>query len=354
MSDFSPARIHFSRIQRADETIFLWLQVTGGQILLPILVLTIVLSRNVHRNPVFISFCCSWIVSSVVYSLLVYRGRSDPQDLSLDPSSQECLIQASLINGVLPLTTLTTFGVVLQFLSSLYSVKTRTVADSSRKRRLFTLSLLIFPYFVFFIFVIISVVIGITGAEGFDGDPIPDSNLALPGAFYCLILLDSSSAPGEFSLARAPFYLSLTVSSFSLLFEGTSIFIFRNMRLLHKLLPIGWTQVLFRIVAFSLYRFTLLCVMFESPLLVAPIDLFLTGVTNNNLYNGVIDFMQATVPLAVFLIFASEKDILQAWCFWRKNSKPATADAKVDRTASKESIIEAGVGDTRPDKELIV
>ncbi len=33
----------------------------------------------------------------------VYRGRSDPGDLSLDPSAQECLVQASLINGVLPL-----------------------------------------------------------------------------------------------------------------------------------------------------------------------------------------------------------------------------------------------------------
>ncbi|KLO08567.1 hypothetical protein SCHPADRAFT_981951 [Schizopora paradoxa] len=136
-------RNRISRIQRTDETIFLWLQVTGGQILLPILVLTIVLSRNVHRNPVFISFCCSWIVSSVVYSLLVYRGRSDAVDLSLNPSPQECLVQASLINGVFPLTTCSTLGIVIQyfvkFLSNIYSVKKGTVENGLKKRRMFTL-----------------------------------------------------------------------------------------------------------------------------------------------------------------------------------------------------------------------
>lgn len=66
---------------------------------------------------------------------------------------------------------------------------------------------------------------------------------------------------------------------------------------------------------------------FESPFLVAPGEFFLTGISPNNLYNGIIDIMQASgefcrktvegllipwtllalVPLAVFCIFASER-----------------------------------------------
>ncbi|KLO08565.1 hypothetical protein SCHPADRAFT_605159 [Schizopora paradoxa] len=234
-------RIHISRIQRADETIFLWLQVTGGQILLPILVLTIVLSRHVHRNPVFINFCCSWIVSSVVYSLLwvptrfnsssgddlelssVYRGRSDPKDLSLNPSPQECLIQASLINGVLPLTACTTLGIVVQLLSNLYYLKKGNLEDGFKKRHMFTLSLLVFPYLVFLLFTLVSVVVGSPIAVDANRIPIPNSNLAIPGVFYCVIVLDNLTGSRMFSLARAPVFLSLAFCALSLLFEGTFI-----------------------------------------------------------------------------------------------------------------------------------
>ena len=57
-------------VQRVYETVFLVLQVVGGHVLLPILVLTIILSKKVSRHPIFINFCMSWIISSVFYSLL--------------------------------------------------------------------------------------------------------------------------------------------------------------------------------------------------------------------------------------------------------------------------------------------
>lgn len=59
-----------SSVQDVDEAIFLGLQVAGGHILLPILLLTVLVSRNVKRHPVFHSFCASWIFSSIAFSLL--------------------------------------------------------------------------------------------------------------------------------------------------------------------------------------------------------------------------------------------------------------------------------------------
>lgn len=105
--------------QRVDVIFFTILQVAGGQLLLPLLVMTIFLSKRVKRHPVFINFCISWIASSVTFCLLyvplhnstdrvnqlilchnrIYQGRS--QDGPLNSISRDsCIAQASLINGV--------------------------------------------------------------------------------------------------------------------------------------------------------------------------------------------------------------------------------------------------------------
>lgn len=155
------------------------------------------------------------------------------------------------------------------------------------------------------------------------GFTIPDSNLAVPDIFYCVILSNGGALAQELSIARAPLYFSLALSTLSLLLEAFALMtVLRNLVVFRKILPTGWTHLLARIVAFSLYRVGVLSLMFNSPLITNPNELFVTGFSTDNLYNGIIDLMQATVPLAVFLVFASEKDILNAWCFWKKNSSP--------------------------------
>ena len=57
-------------VQDVDESIYLAIQVIGGHILLPLLVITILLKKTINRHPVFVNFCVSWIFSSVVYSML--------------------------------------------------------------------------------------------------------------------------------------------------------------------------------------------------------------------------------------------------------------------------------------------
>lgn len=65
--------------QRVDVIFFTILQVAGGQLLLPLLVMTIFLSKRVKRHPVFINFCISWIASSVTFCLL-YVPLHNPTD----------------------------------------------------------------------------------------------------------------------------------------------------------------------------------------------------------------------------------------------------------------------------------
>ncbi|KZS91445.1 hypothetical protein SISNIDRAFT_456707 [Sistotremastrum niveocremeum HHB9708] len=53
-----------------------------------------------RRSVIVINLCITWILSSVIYSLLYYAGRADP--LSPDfipPDESYCFLQAALISG---------------------------------------------------------------------------------------------------------------------------------------------------------------------------------------------------------------------------------------------------------------
>lgn len=47
-----------------------WLQIVGGQILLPCMLATMLLSRNVRRDPTLVSMTISWIIYTVIFCLL--------------------------------------------------------------------------------------------------------------------------------------------------------------------------------------------------------------------------------------------------------------------------------------------
>lgn len=51
-------------------TSFFALHITGGYILLPILILTFLFSKRVRRPPTVINFCVAWSIFSISYSLL--------------------------------------------------------------------------------------------------------------------------------------------------------------------------------------------------------------------------------------------------------------------------------------------
>jgi len=54
---------------RSQQKAFLALQIAGGHVGLPIVLIFAVFSRKVRRDPTFLNFCITWIFSSVVFSL---------------------------------------------------------------------------------------------------------------------------------------------------------------------------------------------------------------------------------------------------------------------------------------------
>ena len=54
---------------RREQTAFLALQIVGGHIGLPILILHAIFSRTTHRDLTFLNFCFTWSISSVIFSI---------------------------------------------------------------------------------------------------------------------------------------------------------------------------------------------------------------------------------------------------------------------------------------------
>jgi hypothetical protein len=51
-------------------TAFLALQILGGHVGIPLMLLTIFFSRQIMRHPIFVNFCATWILFTLSYTLL--------------------------------------------------------------------------------------------------------------------------------------------------------------------------------------------------------------------------------------------------------------------------------------------
>ncbi|PBK72475.1 hypothetical protein ARMSODRAFT_760579 [Armillaria solidipes] len=81
------------------------LQISGAAGFL-LIVLTAVLSRHVQRHSTWLSFCISWIISCISYTLLVFTGTNESEHVPF----ALCVTQAALIYGAPVLTGSTTFS----------------------------------------------------------------------------------------------------------------------------------------------------------------------------------------------------------------------------------------------------
>ncbi|PAV16539.1 hypothetical protein PNOK_0815900 [Pyrrhoderma noxium] len=332
MSDSTPKKAlldHYQQVQRVDEQVFLGLQIAGGHILLPILVLTILFSKRISRHPIFVTFCISWIFSSIAYSVIVYKGRSSNDLLSLNPSFNTCLIQASLLNGVQALTSTMTLSLVIHLLVLFKSFLKNKIDSpafglSQRRGFIYTGVLIGVPFVAFVIFTLYTLIVGSALAYNSKEQIIPDSNVSIPGVFYCVILQNAdftySLTPGLKLLRDV--YIYTTAISFSTVCLEMFIayLVYRNRGFISERLPqeVGnWKTLFLRVVLFSIYR--ILSVSLNVAIIAHPDELLLVGIAKDNLYNGVIDFIQASIPLVAFLTFGSERDVLRVWMFWRKD-----------------------------------
>jgi len=315
--------MHLEHVQHVDETVYLLLQVIGGQILLPILLFTIIFSKRVAtRNPVFVNFTLSWIISSIVYSIFVYRDRST-LELQLVINANPCLVQSALINGVQALTACSTLALII----NVWSVIRSSTNDGNKPKSPWeshqTLVLLVLPYLAFVTFTIISITLGSPEGLGTDGSPV-SNNLAIPSVFYCVIFLNTTDGSQDlskgFQLFRAVYGFTCAMMLITIVFEvHLATIYYRNRKPMSSITsrsPLHPLFFLLRLVLFSTFRLVSLGLMIA--LLVHPEEIFLVGLSKENVYNGPIDFFQAALPLVAFIFFGTQKDVLEVWSFWKK------------------------------------
>ncbi|KAG2756420.1 hypothetical protein P692DRAFT_20714392, partial [Suillus brevipes Sb2] len=79
-------------------SIYLFLLIAGGHVLLPVIITTALLHKKLCWHPTLINLCVTWVVYSVVHCLYLYTGNG------VQPRSQTvCTAQAAMIYGAGPI-----------------------------------------------------------------------------------------------------------------------------------------------------------------------------------------------------------------------------------------------------------
>ncbi|KAI0375183.1 hypothetical protein BV20DRAFT_253376 [Pilatotrama ljubarskyi] len=292
--------------------VFLAIHVIGGHIGLPLVVATYLFSKTARRHPTIINFCAIWILYSIIYCLLLYGGRN----LQEHPPYALCLIQAAMNYGAPPMAVVAGLGVVLQVWST-FVEPWKDARFASIPRWVKLSAIVAPPYLVFVAFCF---------AGGYYGLKHPQS-VAVKNGLYCGLL------HGHFEMFAVPIFCGI----FLLLIIGfevaTIIRYYRGRHLIKKVFPLVDAK---KPSLSPWCRAALFLVYATLTLGACAMDL-------RQDMNAFGYMVQAALPLAAFLIFGLQKDVIFTWLFWNRKNKwtpddPAirisTESRRVTRTLS--------------------
>ncbi|KAI0089244.1 hypothetical protein BDY19DRAFT_133221 [Irpex rosettiformis] len=279
-----PQAVDGTNFSRRQMYAFFSLQIIGGHVGVPIILATFLIS-GVRRHPLVVNFLGTWIIYATSFCLLLYTGYQFKHDI---PRTL-CIIQASLIHGVSLMAPIATFAFVLNLWLSTRA--TCLVPDEEDgltppKRPMTSCNrvLLVAPYTVFLIcvFVILAV-----------PDPKGDIIFRVEGSLYCTI---------QSSYTRIVPLIASSIMIIVLILEGIIIARLRKLNRIYG--QLGSQQdyappIIVRIMLFSVCLF------------IALIALCISIVTEVDLVS--LHIIQSILPTAVFVIFGTQKDLLEAW-----------------------------------------
>jgi len=307
-----------------EQSAFLALQVAGGHIGLVIVVLFSIFSHKVHRDPTFFNFCITWISSSIIFSLQLYRGTSGNTIFNSFGEAQPkmCLAQSALTNGAQVMTACSTAAFVIQLWLGIRTVAHSGYSRGPRRTRWITVTLLAAPYILFLLFTLPSIFIGrkhlTVGGASFE--------LALPTNFYCML---QNSNP--FLLAVYGVTLGLLI--ITVIFDVLIIYTLYECWCASQYLETNDStavslSVLLRVMVFTMYR-VVVAVAYGSVLgspPPMPADMYGRSITLG-FDVGVpvwVDMLQAAIPVVGFLVLGLKSDVITVFAFWRKKSMLTT------------------------------
>ncbi|KAI0648048.1 hypothetical protein C8Q79DRAFT_906641 [Trametes meyenii] len=277
----------------ADLLIWFIFKIGGDQILLPLLVLTFILSRSISRHPTMVNVCCTWILAGIISSLLLYAH----QEVGPEPDKALCMAQAVLIMPVPPMTSVAALALVYHTWSTFRPSALRTGrVKTALHSRFVTIGLLAAPYVTHVCWALGTLSIALR-------DPSKVSRAH--NFFYCSIdsnplqclILTRNRYPSTTPLALFTACVCLLAT---ILEVHLVIVLSRHWRALRRagMEPGVDLQLVVRVGIFVTYVFCGMVVMVAtvfSPKSVLP------------------DMFAASVGTAFFAVFATQPDVLRVW-----------------------------------------
>ncbi|KAF8524354.1 hypothetical protein BU17DRAFT_63342 [Hysterangium stoloniferum] len=326
-------------VLRRNQTAFLALQIIGGHIGLFVVLIFAVFSRRIRRDPTFLNFCITWIFSSIVFSLMLYRGTSGNTILNTlgEVAPNQCLAQAALTEGAQVMTASSTLSLVVRLWISL---RAAIYGESKglKQDQWITAVLLVTPYMFFLVFALAAVNLGMQNIV------VTDATLqrVIPVNFYCTVSGPTSFVLGVYgtTLALLLVTMGFDVHIISILYKHWAAF--RHV----KAKSAVSLSLLLRVIIFSLYRIVV-AVAYVSVLKRPP----QTGSTGQGTTLSVsfgfpvwVDMLQAAIPLLGAIILGIRNDMLSAITCWHWSGTDHTSSLRSvsdgDNTGSKHAPLE--------------
>ncbi|KAH9486510.1 hypothetical protein JR316_0000575 [Psilocybe cubensis] len=301
--------------------IFLALHIGGGLVGLPLLIITFLATSKIPRQPALINFCVAWVINSISYTLVSLGGTSHTASTPL------CFSQAAMLNGAPPMAGVGTFLVVFQIWRTFrdpISLRVYGGRQCSEKAALFvTLSL---PYIVFILFTITSLVLQIKSPHTLDRS----------NGLYCTVT----------GLAFRRWSVPLSTVTILILMLGFEIAIairyyLARQRILNSFPLANRSTSRGLVIRISLFNIYLLITFGASVV-------FLSGAIQPWAY-----MVQAALSMVAFVLFATQKNVFDAWCFWKKSNNETHSDESVPALRKHGPNVDAGINLDPPSPDII-
>ncbi|KAK0465602.1 uncharacterized protein EV420DRAFT_968831 [Desarmillaria tabescens] len=263
--------------------VFIALHIAGGQIGLPILILTWAVFKSVVRHPTLVNLWITFVIYSVSYCILLYSGQVES---IIALSSNVCLVQAAMIHGAPSMSAIAGLVVVFQIWQTFQEPSSSNTTNRPHSVKIF----LVLPYLVFLVFALMAGILGKLYPE----------HIYTPNGLYCSL--------SNVGLSRyvVPTFC-VTVLAVLVVLEVTLVVRYYKMwTLISRTFPLASRRtspsLLLRVLLFNVY----------SVVIFSVAVLFLSDFSNHWPY-----MMEASIPLTAVVVFGSQADLFRAWCFWR-------------------------------------
>ncbi|KAF8509502.1 hypothetical protein JB92DRAFT_2946277 [Gautieria morchelliformis] len=309
---------------RQQQAIYRALQIIGGHIGLPILILFSIFSKTAQRDLTFLNFCFTWIFSSITFSLGLYRlGPAIPFGLTLPfiHSDQECLNQAAFVSGAQVMTDTAMCALIVQlwfdFRAAIHGPR------SPRQIRWTKAMLLAVPYVALLAFSLpaLGASVNFLGSRGL---------FASQMNFYCMLLENNTFLIFHYTVLLTILIVTLIVDACVIHILYRRWWFFQQTGGKAIGVPLS---VAVRVVIFCAYRLVI-AVAYVATMLntqgitvlsgtngpdafIPPGISVIIGAYTSSLIPVWVNMLQAGTPLIASLIFGMSKEFLDALMLWR-------------------------------------